>query len=172
MLTKNFYNAAMAYWASKSVSNAIRLLDGTYSKIFPYTNGFKLLASIKDVASNAANVGIQFGTGTTPSSPDDYTVENWLDTSTQIAVTNPTDYNVSQEDGAVSISVSFGVMNKTSEAIPVSEICYNATIYPSSSTANAKNVLLDRTVLEEPIVINPGETKQLTYTIRMNYPTA
>lgn len=39
-------------------------------------------------------------------------------------------------------------------------------------TGSSYSVLFERTVLESPITIPAGGVGQVTYTIRMNYPTA
>lgn len=172
MLTKNFYNAVMAYATDKPVTNGLQAYDGSYGELYPQSNGYKFMSSFKYTADTNGKSGVHFGTGTTPSSLDDYKMENWINTTTQITVTNQSDFSFSIEDGALIASASFGVTNKTSEAIPVSEVGYVALLYNGSSFSSSELALLDRTVLEEPIIINPGEAKQLTYTIRMNYPTA
>lgn len=171
MLTRNFYNNVMAYLTGKTILNGTLGVDGTYSNTVPQAAGYKFMSAFQYMSSSNGSTGTYFGTGTTPSTIDDYKVESWLNTSTQITVTNPSDFSFSVEAGALVASATFGVTNKTSAAIPVSEICYVAMLYTGTSSSSTKPALVDRTVLEEPIVINPGESKQLTYTIRMNYPT-
>ena len=62
MLTKNFYNAVMAYITGKAVTNGMRLTDGTYKDMYPQASGVKILNSICYIASNSTSNATMFGT--------------------------------------------------------------------------------------------------------------
>ena len=57
------------------------------------------------------------------------------------------------------------ITNNNATDITIGEV---GIVYQGSNTA----ALLERTVLDSPITIPAGGVSQITYTIRMNYPTA
>ena len=158
MLTKNFYEYMRAVFLK--VGGTYTLKDGTKKTVS--------LADDKPPFKNM-NTGVSFGTGTTPATASDYKLESLLD-STQINVATPSVVSFSRFDAYDEYSVTFGVTNKTAEAITISEVGLAAIPYYSgSSTSTRKCVLVDRTVLDTPITIPAGQSKQITYTIRFNY---
>ena len=113
-------------------------------------------------AVNPNDSGVSFGIGTTPAAVSDYCLESILG-DTQISVTVPSAVSFSRGNTYEEYSVTFGVTNKTADAITISEVGLIAapqTAYP---------VLVDRTVLDAPVTIPAGQSKQITYTIRFNY---
>ena len=156
MLTKNFYSYMRAAFQKTAAE-------------FTKTDGAKKTTSIVDDKPpfKQMNTGVSFGTGTTPATASDYKLESTLD-STQITVSNPSAVSYSRGDTYEEYSVTFGVTNKTSNAITISEIGLTAVPYYSNSGTSVY-VLVDRTVLETPVTIPAGQSKQITYTIRFNY---
>ena len=157
MLTKNFYEYMRA--AFLKVSGTYTLKDGTKKTIN--------LADDKPPFKNM-NTGVSFGTGTTPATASDYKLESLLD-STQINVATPSVVSFSRFDAYDEYSVTFGITNKTVEAITISEVGLTAVPYYSSSGTTSVYVLVDHTVLDTPVTIPAGQSKQITYTIRFNY---
>ena len=165
MLTKNFYSF---------MRSALSSVGGTYAT-FTHTNGD---ISNSDTGSSSSfpfsymsqwaktitNVGVSFGTGTTPATASDYCLESILG-DTQISVSTPSKVSFSRADTYDEYSVTFGITNKTDAAITISEV--GLTAAPVSN----KYVLVDRTVLDTPVTIPAGQSKQITYTIRFNYGT-
>ena len=115
------------------------------------------------VTDNTANA-VVFGDGTTPVSLDDYTLSGNKVTGIATVVTSEFVYD---DDGVYARSV-FTVTNQNDAAITIGEVGYVGTLYRTTSTA--MNLLLDRTVLETPVTIEPGGVGQVVYTIRINYP--
>ena len=156
MLTKNFYEYMRAVFLK--VGGTYTLKDGTKKTVS--------LADDKPPFKNM-NTGVSFGTGTTPATASDYKLESLLD-ATQINVATPSVVSFSRFDAYDEYSVTFGVTNKTSAAITISEVGLTAVPYYSYSGTSVY-VLVDRTVLDAPITIPAGQSKQITYTIRFNY---
>ena len=156
MLTKNFYEYMRA--AFQKTSGTFVKTDGTTKSVslvddrppFKYMNTFTV-----------------FGTGTTAATASDYNLESRL-TSTQISIATPSEVSFSQGDTYHEYSVSFGVTNITSETITISEVGLLAAPYYASGSTTVYT-LVDRTVLDTPVTIPAGQSKQITYTIRFNY---
>lgn len=111
--------------------------------------------------------GVFFGDGTTPPTADDYklsgnVVGNF--THTVVSVTNTTDEN------GVSITALYNITNTDSNPITISEIGL-FFIWGRTSTQDTYAYLVDRTLLESPVTIEPNGIGQITYTVRLNIPT-
>ena len=162
MLTKNFYSY-MRYDFQRTAST-FKATDGTTHKDVSFTTTDPPFIAMKTWANKASSYGVSFGTGTTPATASDYCLESILGT-TQISASVPSTVSYSRVDTYEEYSVTFGVTNKTADAITISEV--GLTIYCSNSPY--PYVLVDRTVLDTPITIPAGQSKQITYTIRFNY---
>ena len=168
MLTKNFYSYMKA--ALQKTSATFTKPDGTTKMTGLSTNYIPMppLSVMNSWGSTVNKHGVSFGTGTTPADVSNYCLESILD-DTQISVTVPSGVSFSRGDTFDEYSVSFGVTNKTAEAIIISEVGLTAIPYNSGSSNEVVYVLVDRTVLDTPITIPAGQSKQITYTIRFNY---
>ena len=133
--------------------------------IVVYSSHTPPFAAMNKCVVNSNDSGVSFGIGTTPANATDYKLENSLP-STQISVSTPSAISFSRGETFDEYSVSFGVTNKTDEAITVSEVGLTAKTHPNFDNAYA---LVDRTVLDAPVTIPPHETKHIAYTIRFNY---
>ena len=118
-------------------------------------------------SKSATITGVSFGTGTTPATVSDYFLESILG-DTQISVSAPSSISFNKLDTYEEYTVTFGVTNKTADAIAISEIGLTAMPY-SPYSGNNQYALVDRTVLDTPVTIPAGQSKQITYTIRFNY---
>ena len=166
MLTKNFYAYMRGHMEAGSA--LFTLTDGT-AEWCNFVNTVPPFVAMKSWAIKDDAYGVSFGTGTTPADASNYKLESILNT-TQISVANPSAVSYSQFDTHDEHSVTFGVTNKTAEAITISEIGLTAIPYKGSSSSGITNyALVDRTVLDTPVTIPAGQSKQITYTIRFNY---
>ena len=163
MLTKNFY--AYMRLVFQKVTSTFTLTDGIVTTINSTTNSQPPFEIMKNWANAARATGVSFGTGTTPATVSDYFLESIL-TKTEISVSSPSAVSFSQFDTYEEYSVTFGVTNNTAEAITISEVGLTAVPYSYSTASYA---LVDRTVLDTPVTIPAGQSKQITYTIRFNY---
>ena len=159
MLTKNFYSYIRATLQKQYAT--FTKPDGTTESSDATANypPFKVMNSWR---SSNGTTGVSFGTGTTPPTVSDYEIESILDSS-KISVAAPGAVSFSRTDTYDEYSVTFGITNKTAAAITISEV--GLTAMPVSGTY----ALVDRTVLDAPVTIPAGQSKQITYTIRFNY---
>lgn len=163
MLTKNFYSY-MRVVLQRSAST-FKLTDGSTGKTSLGNTSYPPFMVMNTWAKQSQAFGVSFGIGTTPSTVSDYCLESIL-SSTQIDVSVPSAVSYSRADTYEEYSVTFGVTNKTAEAITISEVGLTA----EPNTGNPiYYVLVDRTVLDTPVTIPAWQSKQITYTIRFNY---
>ena len=149
----------------QKATSTFTLTDGSVSTISSTTNSQPPFEIMKNWADAVRTTGVAFGTGTTPATMSDYFLESIL-TKTEISVSTPSAVNFSRYDTYEEYTVTFGITNKTAEAITISEVGLTAIPYSYSTASYA---LVDRTVLDTPITIPAGQSKQITYTIRFNY---
>ena len=164
MLTKNFYS----YMKSKlqNVATEFTIKNGEVITYSPMSNSDNPPFAVMNKWSASVNaMGVSFGTGNTPASISDYALGSILG-NTQISVSTPSAVSYSRGDAFDEYSASFGVTNKTDEAITVSEVGLTAKTHPNFDNAY---VLVDRTVLDAPVTIPAHQTKHIAYTIRFNY---
>ena len=163
MLTKNFYSFIRA--AFQKVSAEFTTTEGS-TKSDIISNEKAPFTIMNNWAKNVNYSGVSFGTGTTPATVSDYFLESIL-YEAQISVSNPSTVSFSRGDTYDEYTATFGVTNETTDAITISEVGLSAVA--NKTIATNPCVLVDRTVLDAPITIPAGESKQITYTIRFNY---
>lgn len=123
-------------------------------------------AYIKNLQTTfGGNGGVVLGTGRNAPTLEDYALFGELITGYTYSSSVS---NVVDETGQ-SITATYTITNNNDMAFTIGEVGIIAS-FTSSATASNK-ALLERTVLEEPLTIQPGGVGVLTYTIRMNYPT-
>lgn len=124
--------------------------------------------SSSNITMNGCNAGIYFGSGSTPAAKSDYTLVNPI--TSGLTITNPSSL-VYQEDGEGqhSYSASFILANTSDAEINIYEIgLFGQTAAYSSGARYYYPILMERTVLTEPINIQPGESKLVTYKVTFN----
>lgn len=121
-------------------------------------------AMANPVISATFGEGIFFGTGPTPATVNDHTLESVIGSGIEIIYST---VSVGKEvDGRYSVCGQYTLRNTSGEPINIYEIGCFAKIYSSSSSS--KPVLMERTVLPEPITIGWGEVKLVTYKLTFN----
>ena len=162
MLTRNFYSCMFVQLTGADFRKGVDCTGAGDAYLFSPGN---ISASMKKAHTNAMGNspsynGVIFGSGTTPATPSDYMLEAQI--TNGISVTNPTTAVANLTDEYLEYTATYGIYASLDTTI--SEIgLFNQV--------NGRNVMYDRTVLETPIVIPAGQSKQVTYTIRINYPT-
>lgn len=118
--------------------------------------------------SGIANVacGLYLGTGTTPATKDDYTIEAPI--TTGLSAVTGSKFEVQEEDGKYTLYTDIVLTNTSESDVAISEFCLFIPFANTSSTPKWYAALAERTVLDEPIVIQPGEQKVVTYKLTFN----
>ena len=170
MLTKNFFAFLVATGSRLKVSNVAKDITGVAQGAFASssTNIYaQYFASLHEMVKTESS-GVWIGNGKTPPTPDDYKLENRI--TAGFSFTNQSNKAVSVDEDGIHISATYGVTNTGTEPLEISEI--GLVSYHSTGSSNSAYFMVERTVLETPIVIPPNETRQITYTISFRYPTA
>lgn len=164
MLVKNYYDmlATQSFGAgTKSV------VSKSGASVGHYPSGLFTMPMLNPIGTTNSSY-VQIGTGTDAPTFHDY----YLSGSQITTVTSTySDNGFVSDDNGWGKSVTYTITNTGSEAFTIGEIAlfYHAK---SWSGGSYEYVLMDRTVLDTPLTIEAGGIGQLTYTIRMNYPTA
>lgn len=172
MLTKNFYcgMAAAMFDSSPTPAEypALRTLDGITPSLCNYLHSYAVSCiRTKQVLSTATptdSSGIVIGTGNAAPTIEDYAFSGDIITTFAYSITQTF---ASDEDGAELTDV-LTITNTGSADFTIREI---GIVGNPSSSGNQKSMLLERTVLDTPVTIPAGGVGQVTYTIRMDYPT-
>ena len=107
--------------------------------------------------------GVLFGTGTTPPTLNDYTISGEAVKNLSVSVA----YKETDDESVHTLEILYTITNVATEPVTIGEIAAFC-----GTGINAKGALLERTVLDSPVTIPAGGVGQVTYTVRMNYPTA
>lgn len=108
--------------------------------------------------------GVIFGTGTTPPSIDDYKLSGEVvSTITCTAAVTKT-----ADDAGVTYQGLYTITNTGNNDVTIGEVAIICAI----RSTYGWDMLLERTVLDEPLTIPAGGIGQVTYTVRQNLPLA
>lgn len=110
-----------------------------------------------------SNSGVYFGAGTTPAAKTDYKLESIIESGLTISRVNDAP-QLDVVGGKYVYSASYVVKNTGTENIVIGEIGYYGRLVGTYSFA----ALMERTVLDTPLTIRPGESKLITYKITFN----
>lgn len=109
--------------------------------------------------------GVDFGDGDTPPAMGDYCLSgNSFKTFTATASSTTT-----VTDEYVEIKTIYSITNNGTDAFTIREV---GLFFAHTSTNYLYNTLIERTLLDAPVTIPAGGYGQVTYTIRINFPTA
>lgn len=127
-------------------------------------------AMLTSYASSNANgyPGVYFGSGTTPPTKEDYTLEAPIVSG--LSVDSGSVVEKDEGAGRYSISRSYILTNTSDANITVSEIGYVASLAVGASSRYYQ-VLMERSLLPSPVTIQPGEAKLITYKFNFNQPS-
>lgn len=167
MLTKNFYSWVFTQATTEGVMNGYIDWNGnTVATLYAATNTpLKTINTPKKVI-NDTSYGVLIGSGTTPPKGDDHDLESPI--TTGFDVRYPSAGSVSREADCIKWSATYAITNTNTAPLTICEIGLFGEGRCEAGTA--VRILCDRTVLEAPIVIEPGQCKQVTYTIQFDYP--
>lgn len=179
MFTKNWYRALGQYLSYGHAGSKVVGYDSSeWALAIPSSSFFQIAASSVDniycpsmyimrtTIDHYSAGGVIIGDGDTAPTVNDYKLSgNLISTFTYSAAVTAED----TDDGVI-ITGLYTITNSGTETITIKEIGLVAT--PTNNSGLRYRLLIERTVLETPITIEPGGVGQVTYTIRMNYPTA
>ena len=122
--------------------------------------------------TETGSAGVYLGSGTTPATENDYTLESVL---TGLTATSSENTYYDSETYKYRQSLELTVSNNTGAEVTVGEIGRFVEINTSAtrgatSSGNTKLFMVDRTVLETPVVIPSGESSIVRY--EFEYPTS
>ena len=172
MFVKNFYKlmARNYFFYSNTSVVKVPIADGGQSDIIQLcyntfsNNATKYPYMGTIVKSYYGGGGVMFGDGTTPVTLDDYKLSGNIITTISSSVSLSWD----SDDEGCSGTALYTLTNSGDSAITISEVGLFSGVFSN----NNMNYMLERTVLDEPVTIEAGAIGQVTYTIRLNYPTA
>ena len=165
-------NAATFKDTNGSVFNGY--LNRTYAADIGYNMKFGrcrgVTASVDSSYGSSLYPGIYFGDGSTPATKNDYALSSVI--TSGLSFTNPNDVAVEIDgNGKYVVSAPFIVQNTSEAEINIYEFGVFTPISTDTSASGSitwKMVLMERTVLSEPITILPGESKLVTYRLTFN----
>ena len=123
-------------------------------------------AYIKNLQTTfGGNGGVVLGTGTKAPTLEDYKL--WGELIAGYTYSSSVE-NVVDETGQ-SITATYTITNNNDMAFTIGEVGVIASF--TKNATSSEKALLERTVLDEPLTIQPGSVGVLPYTIRIAYPT-
>ena len=179
MFLKNYYKAVAISLegGGSATENKLTKYGGSATKpsnfvdainrLTPTMCDYSYFASITRMATTISTSypGIIIGTGDTPPTLDDYCLSGDLITSFTSSVVPTYECN----DSGATLTALCTITNSGSKAFTIREVGVFGKAGSSSSASDA--CLVERTVLDAPLTIDPSGVGQLTYTIKFNYPT-
>lgn len=161
MFTKNFYNLLASYgvnagqgsnngYPSRYVNGTLGYIARPTSTSFPYTS--------PRVSSNINSEGVYFGSGTTPASEDDYTLESLIGSGLTVTQSNTSIF----EEGKMKRRCVYTLTNTSSSNITVGELGVVSLAYSGSGS---QTYFLWLREVFGPVVIPPGSSQAITLTI-------
>ena len=170
MLTKNFYVGFCSNCTKTNVSNGLTSTTGgtkncyfnsnNHDYVFEYMSLKSGSVSTLLVSTSKSTLGMAFGTGNTPTTPNDY----WLSGEQIITISILAQKNnVIVSDEKCSYTMALTVLNTGTDTITIREIAYVGSFYTASGSAD--KFIYDRSVLDTPITLAPNEQGVVTYTL-------
>lgn len=175
MFTKNWYRSLAAHMVGGTIANGIKGISGTTYNAAYYSAYSLNLMTIYCAMNNGVltsynesspTPGVMFGKGDTAPTIDDYKLSGSLIT----GITASKTVSYSTDDEGATCTGLYTITNSGTSDKTISEVCLYAAL--TYNGAYQRGAVIERTVLDTPVTIPAGGIGQVTYTIRMNYPTA
>lgn len=169
MFTKNFYGGLWPSLVSDGTTSKQNFTDitGTVRNMYSSSScRISIDDSLRNVRTNVSDEGVVFGNGDTNPTLDDYKLSGDIITT----ITSSYSKNTVYDEQGTTITTVYTITNTGEDAIKIGEIGLLSVLY--RATNYTATFLIERTVLDEPITIPAGGVGQVTYAIRMEYPTA
>lgn len=133
-------------------------------KGYSSTSGASDMGTLLKTTTNPGK-GVMFGDGDTAPTMDDYKLAGNI----FAAFTGTAAIKREGSEGLAKITGLYTLTNAGDTAFTIREV---ALWQPVQIGSSAQSMLIERTVLAEPVTIEPGGVGQVTYTIEFKYPTA
>lgn len=169
MVTMNWYYVYKSSRGSCIISDAIVGWDG-YKQNAGYTSSSSnqgtlnttLLLKPGSVSFSDTGVGIVLGSGTTPPTIHDYQLESPITSGLTplVSTTHDADNN---------LVYNITLTSTATEPISIGEIGIRSGFY-AGANSGLNYALMERTVLDEPVIIPAGGIGVVEYTIRLQMP--
>lgn len=162
----SFYECGVSTWKNQGIGEVVDVNDvHWFSKTTPDTQGTKNMAYAalgcllgrSTVMNSVYFDQIAFGSGSTPPTPADIKMEAEV---SGVTVTSTT-RNVAKVNGGFRLENTHTVKNTGTEAVTIREVGYLGY-----------HILMSRSLLENPVTLQPGETGVITVTTEFPGPTA
>ena len=173
MLTKNFFqylSAQLERFNSEThdwIAHLVNYDGVAFEKAYKYnvSSPRAWLGSMgHPKVTNLGSDGTWFGKGTTPPTPDDYTMEDpYVNGELRVQCSSVVTGTHTEE--SYSVSIVYNVTNTTSEDLTISEI----GVFSLHLSTGQYFCLLDHTILENPVVVPAKRTVAMEYVIKFPY---
>lgn len=134
-----------------------------------YTNGYIIGETMTFAAGSVptSSSGFYVGSGSTPATENDWQLEHPL-LDNKLKANYTTSYTINSGQTVMYVNYDYVITNLTQDEITIRELGRFAAVYTNTtkgdSVGNTKKVVLvDRTVLETPVVIPAGEAATVRY---------
>lgn len=170
MITRNWYANLKSNHNRAVITNGIRLQDGSYASVgyyasYPERVYNALVVRETDVVFNSGAAGIVLGSGNTPPTIDDYCLESMITSGL-----SPKTIISNDENGDLKYTIT--MTNTSQNPITIGEVGIMSKVYTGANTNTSNIVLMERTVLEEPITIPANGVGVVTYITGFAVPEA
>lgn len=156
MILKNFYKGLAVTATNIKCKPTFIKPDGSsynsYSSYSNYIAHFIKLEYLSDLSY------VKFGDGDVPATIDDYKLSG----NTITGLTGSAVASYTPDDDGITFSAVWTLTNGNADSVTIKEV---------GLTTYTGGYFIDRTVLDTPVTIPAGGVGQITYTIRLNYPT-
>jgi hypothetical protein len=127
---------------------------------------------IVSFSMSESSTGISVGNGTSQESDDYYKLENTITSGLSLvgSISEVVDEGT-DENGNIQTMFVITFRNTKSTSITITEIGYKSSVYAVTGTnggsATQQTILTDRTLLDNPITIQPNETGTIQYVLKL-----
>ena len=142
---------------------------------FKSTNGTTYYLDVKTniaiLNTNIVSTAIKFGSGTTPATEDDYNLETEIS-----GITGTSTETIKNDNGSIKREFLLTLTNGNDSSVTINEIglfssMNGYTSATSTSSPSSKDIMIERTVFETPVVIEAGGNAVIKYSITAGWPS-
>lgn len=173
MFTKNYYGIlALSRMLSGASFSHLRFtnMNGILFNAKQAGNTGSALSCLNNTLVSAENLssGFFFGNGTTPPSMEDYTCSGEEITTLSVVSHGS---SIDAAENGYRCKVHMILKNTGDEDVTIAEICRKGILVADDSKGTATPCLIERVVLDEPVVIPAGENGTVNYITTIDIPS-